>query len=355
MNRRVMTKAAALSGAVAFLVGTAPTTAQATFAGANGRIAFYRVDENGFTQVWTANPDLSAAHQLTAGDAFSGWPSWAPDASRIAFDSNSSDPDPTDSDFVNDVFTMRPDGTDVRKVTDSVGFSGDAAYSPDGRLIAFDSDRDVVNRTPEFPAATPDLSVYVIAADGTGMRRVTTPPAGASDTEPRFSPDGQKVLFSRFRGVVQASTGHRVARDTSAIFTVNLDGSGERRLTGWGHKTGQADWSPDGQQIVFEMACCRLAAAGIFTVRADGSGFHAVVNGRGLIGIGNDSSIRLDGYYDPVWSPDGTKIVAGHEFFDDGVFQQGLVVVDADGSNLHWLANETHEDHQPDWGTAPLE
>ena len=72
-------------------------------------------DENGFAQLWTANPDLTAEQQLTHGDANSGWPAWAPDASRIAFDSDRSDPDPTDQVFVNDVFTMRPDGTDVQE------------------------------------------------------------------------------------------------------------------------------------------------------------------------------------------------------------------------------------------------
>ena len=149
--------------------------------------------------MWTANPDLTAEQQLTHGNANSGWPAWAPDASRIAFDSDRSDPDPTDHVFVNDVFTMRPDGSDVRKLTDSVGFSGDPAYSPDGSLIAFDANRGSQWRSG-MAAALPDLSIFVINADGTGMRRVTTPPAGTSDTEPRFSPDGTKLVFTRFRG-----------------------------------------------------------------------------------------------------------------------------------------------------------
>ena len=64
MNRRTILKATAISGVAALLVSMSPPTALATFPGANGRIVFSRVDENGLHQLWTANPDLSAAHQL---------------------------------------------------------------------------------------------------------------------------------------------------------------------------------------------------------------------------------------------------------------------------------------------------
>ena len=350
-------KALALTTAIlavgASLTLTAP--AEATHPGDNGRIAFQREDEDGFTQVWTANPDLSAPEQLTDGDAYSGWVAWSPDGSRIAFDSNGSDPDRTDDVFVNDVFTMRPDGTDVRKVTDSVGFSGDPAFSPNGALIAFDSNRGVVSGHPGWWSSQPDLSVYVIRPDGTGMARVTTPPAGSSDTEPRFSPDGSKLLFTRFRGVGSHAETQRFKGDSSAIFTVNLDGTGLRRITAWGLDAGQADWSPDGNLLVFEVACCRLGAGGIFTVPSTGGAVTAVVNGHGVTGWGNEQALQIDGYYDPVWSPDGTKIIAGREHLDDdGGFRSGLVMVDADGSDLHWVSPLADSEHQPDWGTAPL-
>jgi TolB protein len=343
MNKGTILKATAISGAVVLLIGAAPITASATHPGPNGRIAFLRWDNNGLAQVWTANPDLTAAQQLTSGNANSGWPAWAPNGSRIAFDSDRSDPDPTDDVGINDVFTMLPDGTDVRKVTDSVGFSGDPAFSPDGSLIAFDADR-----------GGPNLSIYVIGPDSTGMRRVTTPPAGSTDTEPRFSPDGQKLVFTRVQG--QSTKSGRTARDISAVFTINVDGSGLNRISGWGHKAGQADWSPDGQRIVFEMACCRLGAGGIFTVNADGSRFTALVNGHGVTGIGNETALQFDGYYDPVWSPDGTKIIAGREFLaDDGTFTVGLVIVDPANGGVDWVSSTVDQEHQPDWGTAPLQ
>ena len=346
----------AIAGAILLIAGMSPVPAEATHPGTNGRITFFREDDRGLAQVWTSNPDLTAAQQLTDENANSGWPAWAPDASRIAFDSDRADPDPTDEVFVNDVFTMRPDGSDVLKLTDSVGFSGDPAFSPDGSMLAFDANRGLSSGDPGWPAANPDLSIFVINANGTGMRRVTSPPPGSSDTEPRFSPDGTRMVFTRFQGGHFFEWG-RVVGDTSAVFTVNLDGTGLRRITGWGVKAGQTDWSPDGSLIAFEVACCRRGAGGIYTVSPDGSGLTALVNGHGVTGrFGNEQAFQVDGFYDPVWSPDGTKLIAGREYLeDDGTFHIGLVMVNADGSDLHWVATEVNQEHQPDWGSAPLQ
>jgi Tol biopolymer transport system component len=348
----------ALIALVAVAAVSAPT-AQATSPGSNGRIAFMRPDAHGLWQVWTANPDLTAAQQLTAGDATSGWPGWAPDAERIAFDSDRADPDPTDDVFVNDVFTMRADGSDVTKLTDSVGFSGDPAYSPDGELIAFDADRGIRSGDPGWTSANPDLSIYVTdATDGHPTRRVTTPPAGSSDTEPRFSPDGRKLVFTRFRGGSSVESGRRSPRtagDTSAVFVVRVDGTRLRRITGWGARTGQADWSPDGGRIVFEDVGDYLGNADVYTVRADGSGLAKLTHGHGITGIGSPNAFQFDGFYDPVWSPDGTKVLLGHQLLEaEGAFHEGLATIDADGSNLSWAAPNPQIEHQPDWGTAPL-
>ena len=112
-----------LAGSVAFAAVLAacvlvvPTPASAEFPGHNGRIVFHREDSNGFVQTWVANKDLSNQHKLTSGPSNSGWAVWKPGGAKLAFDSDRADPDPTDSNGINDIFKMNPDGTGVVKLT----------------------------------------------------------------------------------------------------------------------------------------------------------------------------------------------------------------------------------------------
>src|SRR3954471_9901657 len=182
-NRRSITSGTALAALTALLLAQTTT---ATFPGANGRIAFMRDDADGFAQVWVADPDLRHQRKLTDFDATSGWPAWSPDGSRLLFDSDVTDPDHENDPFINDIFTIKPDGTGLRKLTDSVGYAGGSgAWSPDGKLIVFEADRG------DYPA---QAGIYVMRSrDGGGLRRLTTLPAGVDwDGAPKFSPDGKR-------------------------------------------------------------------------------------------------------------------------------------------------------------------
>ena len=182
--------AACLVIALALVV---PGSALATPPGANGRITYMQFDDNGQFQVWVANPDLTGQTQITPGTSDGWMPGWSPDGSRIVFASHRDDPDPNDAVEIMDVFTMRPDGSDVRKLTDSVGYSGSASWSPDGRWIVYSADR------ADYPSAQ---GIYIIPSDGSAPpRRITTLPAGSSWQElPRFSPDGSRLVFNEYRG-----------------------------------------------------------------------------------------------------------------------------------------------------------
>ena len=97
----------------------------------NGGIAFMQQDSDGFWQTWVANVDLSHRVKLTGEAANSGWAVWKPGGERLAFDSDRADPDPTDPEAISDIFTMKPDGSGVAKLTDSEGLSSDAGWSSD--------------------------------------------------------------------------------------------------------------------------------------------------------------------------------------------------------------------------------
>jgi len=307
------------------VLGGVPT-AFATSPGKDGRIVYTVKDGAGRWQIWVANSDLSTANKLTRGRYDSGWAVWSPDGKRLVFDSNRTDHMPNDSNQVNDVFVMDPDGSGVKRLTDSKGVSGDATWSPNGSLIAFDADRG--NRK--------GLSaIYVMPANGGKPRRVTYPGPPSSDYKPRFSPDGTHLIFTRARGTADHAP--------AALFTVRPDGSGLRRLTSYTLRVDDSDWSPDGKQIVFEAYPNPGAYGDIYVVDATGgSRVDLTRNPPGQAGSA-----------DPAWSPDGSKILFLDNRVVDGVGRTGLATMRPDGSDRHFISSKNLEAHQADWESIP--
>ena len=345
MRRIIMTLMlavlAAFAGAAWGVV--APPPAQAEFPGHNGHIAFHVRDSDGFVQTWVANKDLSNQVKLTSESADSGWAVWKPGGAKLAFDSTRADPDPTDPNAINDIFKMNPDGSGVVKLTDSKYFDANAGWSPDGKRIAFDSDRRNHHGRQE---------IHVMDADGSNVSRVTPLPAKAEfDQAARFSPDERQLVFTRYWGNRSLSNG-RVTAETAALFTVNVDGSGLRRLTSWGLRPNDADWSPDGNKIVFE-AYPRFPNsefpehAGhhgeVYTMDADGGHLENITD-----------NFRNGGSSDPVWSPDGKKILFLSAHVEGGEFGIGLATMNPDGTDRHFMSpNHLQEVHQQDWESVP--
>ena len=162
-------------------------------------------------------PTPAPAIRLTYNGAFDASPVWSPDGRRIAFDS--------DRDGNWEVYVMNADGSGVTRLTGNDAVDGSPSWSPDGRRIAFDSKRDG-NR-----------EIYVMNADGSSVTRLTHNPA--DDGYPSWSPDGRRIAFDSKRD------GNR------EIYVMNADGSGVTRLTYNGANDLFPDWSPDGRRIAF--------------------------------------------------------------------------------------------------------
>ena len=294
----------------------------ATSPGHNGRIAFMLKDGANHWQIWVASGRLARPRKLTSGAADSGWAVWSPDGRTLAFDSNRTDPDPNDSDVVNDVFSMRPDGSEVTTLTDSKGLSGEPAWSPDGALIAMEADRgDPVH----------EQGVYVMNADGTDARRVTVPPAASGDGKPRFSPNGKQLVFTRFRG--------KDGAEKAAVFIVAVDGTRLHRLTTFAVHADDLDWSPDGKHIAFDGYPNPDAYGDIYVVDS---------NGRNLRNLTRNPAGKA-GSADPVWSPDGKTILFLDNRIVRGRGRTGLATMRSDGSARHFVSTRNAELHQPDW------
>jgi TolB protein len=285
-------------------------------------------DSDGVWQTWVANKDLSNQVKLTNESADSGWAVWKPGGDKLAFDSSRADPDPTDSEATNDIFTMNPDNSGIVKLTDSEDFSGDPGWSPDGSKIAYASDRRNGAERGE---------IYVMGADGSNLRRVSTLPEKAKlDSAPRFSPDGRQLVFTRY-------ISEEIPIE-AALFTVRVDGDGLKQLTPWEDGAGDADWSPDGTKIVFEASPDADSYGEIFTIDAD--------DGQQLTNLTHNYS-RGFGSADPVWSADGKKILFLSEHHFKGESGIGLATMNPDGTDRHFISPNPVEMHQPDWETAP--
>ena len=149
-------------------------------------------------------------------------------------------------------------------------------------------------------------------ADGTNVRRVTPLPANAIiDSAPRFSPDGRRIVFTRYL----------TDPGRSALFTVGVRGGGLKQLTPWGNGASDADFSPDGKKLVFEAFPNKGCFGEVYTVDSDGQHVTNIADNR-----------CHGGSAEPVWSPDGTKILFLSAHAEGGVFGIGLATMNPDGS-----------------------
>ncbi len=140
----------------------------------DGRRIAYSSDENGMPQLFVMDADGSNARQLS--DVWGEYPTWSPDGSRIAFASSMGGSTPFgDPDY--DVFVMNADGSDETNLTTTPESNeGYPTWSPDGAWIAFESTRGT---PPDFEPPPYDLErrsdedVWVMRPDGSDPRNLT--------------------------------------------------------------------------------------------------------------------------------------------------------------------------------------
>jgi len=265
-----------------------------------GRIAF-SAGPPGAEDIYVVRADGTGMRQVTTDPAADFDPTQSPDGTRIAYrhqigDDRSTDIYVVDADgsgetnisrneevadwapalvagWVRDRFQLRPpddgapprlrhepDGSGVRRIGGDIWVEY-PAWSPDGSQIAF------MAQTPE---GTQNYEIFVMNADGTDPRRFTESPG--DDGWPTWSPDGTRILFSSVRDDCSFSddpdcktTGDIGPYHT--LYMMNADGSAQVRLT---DAFGQiADWSPNGNFVVFEEFEGR---DGLSLLRSDGSG-----------------------------------------------------------------------------------
>lgn len=187
------------------------------------RIAFQdKVDGN--SDIFSIKPDGTDLLRLTTDVEADTQPAWSSEGSRILFNSNRGE-----GPRKGQLFTMNADGTDQRPLTPHKGWEADAVWSPDNRSVIFACDRE------DSPGNMMDICE--INVDGSGERRVLF--HRDQDSSPAVSPDGQRIAFAA------------LSDGNNEIYIMNRDGAGLLRLTRDPADDSYPEWSPDGKRIIF--------------------------------------------------------------------------------------------------------
>ena len=264
------------------------------------------------------------------------------------------------------IYTVRQNGHDLRQITHVSGDATRPDWSPDGRQIVFEIERD----------ETPFCSIALMNRDGSNIVELT-PNEFVCEQDPSFTPNGSRIVFNRFDGVDEAfwsmdlngNDRQRIGRCCadpnvspngeklsfvaesdqpfeSALFTSNSDGSNLFQVAPFSFGVAvKQDWAPDGQHLVFTkngIGHPPGVSANIATIRPDGTHLRLITHYEG-----GDVQALVGSY-----SPDGRWIVFRLE--DHGL--SALYKMHPEGSHLRViLPLSSFKPRVIDWGAKPSE
>ena len=197
-----------------------------------------------------------------------------------------------DYDEAMDIFSANRDGSNLKQLTNALGYDAEASYSPDGEHIVFCSLRDAYPKSQLSPNELKQLEVdpsyfgeiYIMNADGSNQTRLTDAPG--YDGGPFFTPDGQHIVWRHF-----TPDGSQ-----ADIYTMRIDGSNVQRLTDFDSMSWAPYFHPSGAYVIF--ASNKLGFSNFELYLVDANGRHEPVRVTTTDGF--------DGL--PVFSPNGNRL-----------------------------------------------
>jgi Tol biopolymer transport system component len=303
-RRQTVRKIMLVTTAGALVVAALVTPALATFKGANGRLVYQGIVGE-HEQLFTIRPDGTDVRQLTDfPDSDASKPVWSPDSTKITFFRRWGDNKQR-------LYRVNADGSGLRELDRVPRLA--AAWFPDGKHL-------LVLRNLRWTIVTPT---------GSSPRPAGIP--GEGDT-PCIFPDGKHVAMT-------ASLGRQDGKEAIFIGTVGGGQGSLKRITPWQSLADKIDCSPDGSRIVFskpEFGPPR--SSNVFVINADGSGLRQLTHSTGgKVNNGANS-----------WSPDGHKI----SFISNRDGEYGVYTMNANGTGVKKLTKNAG-DHYSAWGSQP--
>lgn len=263
---------------------------------ATDEIAFWSNKDNQFGQIYLISVNGKVLKRLTSNQFNDGYPSFSPDGKKIVFDTNREDVTGDGrSEF--SVYTMDVEGNNQKRLTPNI----EHAYSP----IWCNGGKIFLNFN--------DLGFQGIGSinqDGTGFKKIIIEPfSGNLSGRPACSPDGLQIAYVSFRD------------GNSEVYISNVDGSNPKNITNSPYIEEQPSWSPDGKRIIIrsDRATPGQPNFDLYSIDPDGLNVKNITSGSG-------SEI------DAVWSVDGSKIIFAYFISPITDSNPKLFMMNQDGS-----------------------
>jgi TolB protein len=254
-------------------------------------------------QIYTMNIDGSDVKMVSTGDGRTTCSYFFPGDKRILYSSThlGGKQCPPRPDFSQgyvwavydtfDIFTAKPDGSDLQQLTKARGYDAETTISRDGKL-AFTSKRDG------------DLDIYTMDRNGKNVKRLTN--ELGYDGGPFWSYDGKQIVYRAYHPQTEKEKADYIALlkqnlirpTTLEIMLMNADGSNKRQVTHLNKASFAPYFFPDGRRIIFasNYADPKGRDFDLYKINVDGTGLERITY--------NDT---FDGF--PMFSPDGKKLV----------------------------------------------
>jgi tricorn protease len=199
--------------------------------------------------IWTVETIGGVARPVTMHEAHDIYPAFSPDGKWLAFSSNRNGS--------YDVFVVPTQGGKPRRLTFDSAADLVTGWSPDGKQILFAS-----SRSTAFPAT---FELYTVPFEGGRVRAVTA----FEGKEGVFAPQGDRIAYVRGPGT-WFRKGYRGSSNDD-VWVCNADGSSHRRVTTFNGQDASPMWAPDGQSLYYVSECCGKCAN---VVRQDAAGHN---------------------------------------------------------------------------------